>query len=411
MPPSARLRRFRKLTSVALLAFSSGLPNGLTVTTLQAWMKSESVDIRVIGLFSMVGLPYAWKFLWSPLMDRFSVPFLGRRRGWILVTQIGLMLLTALMAFMSPARAPGLLAVVAFSVAFFSASQDIVCDAWRTDVLEPSELGPGAAIYIAGWRIAVIVSSGLALIMADHMPWRSVYLLMSASLLIGVAGTFLAPEPATTAAPPPKTLREAVIEPFREFLKRKGAYEVLGFAVIYKLDVVLALALMTPFLLEIGFSNTEIGYTFKTMGIGAALVGSAVGGLLMPKLGTRRSLWLFGAFQGVSGAAFIALAHFGHSTPLMVAAIGLENFCSGMGNTAYFAFIMSICDHRYSATQFALLTSLMAQARIMLAAPAGFLAKTAGWEGYYVISMLAGLPGLLLLLRYSHWTYKEGEAA
>jgi MFS transporter, PAT family, beta-lactamase induction signal transducer AmpG len=393
---------------VALLAFSSGIPLSLTGTTLQAWMKTENVDLKLIGLFSLVGLPYTLKFLWAPVMDRFSVPLLGRRRGWIVLTQLGLMLTTAGMAFIGPAQHPGLTAAVAFFVAFLSASQDIVIDAHRTDMLAPEERGPGASIYLVGYRVAMLVSGALTLIMADHMSWRSVYLLMAATLLAGVAGTLVAPEPQVDA-PPPRSLRDAVVQPFLEFFRRKGAHEIIGFVILYKMDAVVAMALMTPFMMDLGFTMTEIGAVSKGFGLASMLLGSALGGILMIRLGTKRSLWAFGIFQALSGLSFWLLARYGHSYSLMVASIVLENFSSGMGSAAFFAFLMALCDRRFSATQYALLSSLMALTRVLGAAPTGYFQKAVGWENYYLLSRLLAVPGLLLLLRYDRWMQLKQE--
>jgi PAT family beta-lactamase induction signal transducer AmpG len=393
----------RRIFFVLLLGFSSGIPLALTGSTLQAWMASEGVDLAVIGVFSLVGLPYAVKYLWAPVMDRFVPPFLGRRRGWMLVTQAALALAVGAMAFSEPKAAPGVLAVLSLLVAFFSASQDIVVDAWRTEVLAPEELGPGAGVHILGYRVAMLTSGAIALILADRMPWRLVYLLMAGSLAVGIAASLLAPEP-EIAGKPPRTLREAVVDPFLEFFARPGAVVILLFVVFYKLDVVMALALVTPFLLELGFTKTDIGAVTKGLGMAATIVGTLAGGAVVARAGMKASLWIFGVLQSVSTLSFLVLARLGHHYPMMVAAIGIENLCSGMGTAAYAAFLMSLCDKRFTATQYALLTSLMAVTRVVAGAPTGFLAKAYGWETYFLVSALAAIPGLLLLLRYDRWT-------
>jgi PAT family beta-lactamase induction signal transducer AmpG len=392
----------RRIFFVLLLGFSSGIPLALTGSTLQAWMASEGVDLAVIGVFSLVGLPYAVKYLWAPVMDRFVPPFLGRRRGWMLVTQAALALAVGAMAFSEPKAAPGVLAVLSLLVAFFSASQDIVVDAWRTEVLAPEELGPGAGVHILGYRVAMLTSGAIALILADRMPWRLVYLLMAGSLAVGIAASLLAPEP-EIAGKPPRTLREAVVDPFLEFFARPGAVVILLFVVFYKLDVVMALALVTPFLLELGFTKTDIGAVTKGLGMAATIVGTLAGGAVVARAGMKASLWIFGVLQSVSTLSFLVLARLGHHYPMMVAAIGIENLCSGMGTAAYAAFLMSLCDKRFTATQYALLTSLMAVTRVVAGAPTGFLAKAYGWETYFLVSALAAIPGLLLLLRYDRW--------
>jgi PAT family beta-lactamase induction signal transducer AmpG len=392
----------RRIFFVLLLGFSSGIPLALTGSTLQAWMASEGVDLAVIGVFSLVGLPYAVKYLWAPVMDRFIPPFLGRRRGWMLVTQAALVLAVTAMAFSEPKTAPGLLAVLSLLVAFFSASQDIVVDAWRTEVLAPEELGPGAGVHVLGYRVAMLTSGAVALILADRMPWRLVYLLMAGSLAVGIAASLLAPEP-EIAGKPPRTLSEAVVEPFLEFFARPGAILILLFVVLYKLDVVMALALITPFLLELGFTKTDIGAVTKGLGMVATIAGTLAGGAVVARSGMKASLWIFGVLQSVSTLSFLVLARLGHHYPMMVAAIGIENLCSGMGTAAYAAFLMSLCDKRFTATQYALLTSLMAVTRVVAGAPTGVLVKAYGWETYFLVSALAAIPGLLLLLRYDRW--------
>jgi len=395
--------RSPRLFWVLLLGFSSGIPLALTGTTLQAWMATDKIDLTVIGVFSLVGLPYTVKYLWAPVMDRFIPPFLGRRRGWMLVTQLGLVFAISAMAFSNPAGATTLFAVLAFLVAFVSASQDVVVDAYRTEVLEPVELGPGAGVHILGYRIAMLTSGALALILADRLPWKTVYLLMAGSMLVGVIASVFSPEPQLEERPP-ASLKEAVVQPFVEFLSRPGAQGILLFVILYKLDVVMATALTTPFMLELGFTKTDIGAVTKGFGMIATIVGTLAGGAVVARAGMKASLWLFGILQSVSTLAFLGLARLGHHYPMMVAAIGLENLCSGMGTAAYVAFLMSLCNKRFTATQYALLTSLMAITRVIVGAPTGYLAKTIGWELYFLVSMLAAVPGLLLLLLYPRWT-------
>jgi PAT family beta-lactamase induction signal transducer AmpG len=392
----------RRIAAVLLLGFASGVPLALTGATLQAWMATEKVDLTVIGLFSLVAWPYTVKFLWSPLMDRFVPPFLGRRRGWIAVCQVLLILSIIAMGFSDPAHAPGITAAIAVLVAFFSASQDVVVDAYRTDVLEKDEIAPGASVYILGYRVATLVSGGVALILADHMSWRMVYLVMAATIGVGLVTTLLAPEPRTTMIAP-KSMGDAVVLPFKEFFKRKGAYEVLAFMVFYKLDSVIAFAMMTPFMLELGFSKTDIGAVTKGFGLIATLAGTVMGGAATVRLGLRRALWIFGIAQGISGGCFMILARLGHHYPMMVTSIAAENFFTGMGTAVFSAFVMSVCDKRYTATQYALLSSLFAITRVLGGAPTGWMAKSLGWEMFYLVSILAMIPGLLLLTRYKRW--------
>lgn len=398
-----------RLIAILLLGFSSGLPVGLTSSTLQAWMQNEGVDLSVIGLFSLIGMPYALKFLWAPLMDRFVPPFLGRRRGWLLVTQVALVAAIAALGYSNPRERLFMTGVIALLVAFFSASQDIVCDAYKTDVLEPKEAGPGSAVQITGYRVAMIFSASVSLILADHLPWSTVYLIMAGAMAIGIVTSLLAPEP-RIAPQVPKTLGEAVVKPFVEFFRRRGAFEVISFTLLYKLDAVLTIALQTVFMLELGFSKTDIGVVTKGFGLGATLAGTMIGGALMARIALKPALWIFGVTQALAGLSFMTLALVGHSYPMMVAAIAIENFCSGMGNSAYAAFIMSQCDRRFTATQYALLSSLMAVTRNVLSAPAGFMAKSMGWPTYYLACVLVSVPALLLLLRYDRWTRPASDS-
>ncbi len=393
----------KNMLILCLLGFSSGIPLALTGATLQAWMKTQNIDLGTIGLFSLVGLPYTFKFLWSPLMDRFVPPFLGRRRGWIFLTQTLLVLGIAAMAFSDPAKSPGMTALLALFVAFFSSSQDIVIDAYRTDLVSKEETGPAAALFILGYRGAMLVSSSLSLILADHMSWQTVYLIMAATMLSCVLVTTFAAEPNTNRKAP-ASLFDAVVLPFKEFFRRRGAIEVLCFIILYKLDTVVTTALMTPFMMDIGFTKTDIGAVTKGFGLIATLAGTMFGGAMMVRLGILRSLWTFGLAQGLAGLSFFALAKLGHNYPMMVTAIAVENICTGMGTAAFFAFMMSVCDKRYSATQYALLSSLMAITRVVGGAPTGYMAKAWGWETYYIISVLLMIPGLLLLTRYNKWT-------
>ena len=392
----------RKMAACLLTGFASGLPFALTASTLQAWMTTVHVDIRTIGLFSLVGLPYAFKFVWAPLLDRFVPPFLGHRRGWLLICQIPLTVAIAAMAFTDPATGPKWVALFAVLVAFFSASQDSVIDAYRTELLTPEEAGPGVGLYTLGYRLALLVSGAFALFLADRIPWRTVYLILSGVMLFGMSTTLWAPEP-VTAARPPRKLREAAIEPFMEFFKRPGALEILGFLILYKLDVVIGSALWTTFLLGLNFTLTDLAAVMKIFGLIATVVGGIAGGVLMMRWGIEKSLWVFGLAQGVSNLSFFALAHYGHVYWLMVTAIATENLCSGMGTTAYQVFMMSLVNKKFTATEYALLTSLMAATRYIGQAPSGYLQHAIGWEGYFLVATLAAIPGLLLLLRFKHW--------
>jgi PAT family beta-lactamase induction signal transducer AmpG len=392
----------RRVLCLVGLGFSSGLPLALTASTLQAWLVTEKVDLSLIGLFSLVGLPYALKVFWSPLMDRFTPPWLGRRRGWIISIQVLLSLAIFLLGRCSPVSLPLLVAFAALVTAFLSASQDIVIDAYRTDVLRENELGPGAAAASVGYRAAMLVSGALALILSDHMPWRSVYCLMAGVMLVSTCFTLLAPEPEVRVVPP-KSLKEAVGGPLLSYFKRSGAVEMLFFILIYKLGNVMAASMTTPFLLNIGFSRSDVGMVNKVFGLLTTVVGTLVGGSIISGIGINRSLWVFGFAQALSNFSLTALALIGKSMPALFVAIGLDNVCGGMGDAAFVAFLMSLCDKRFTATQYALLTSFMAVGRVVAGAPMGAIAQSLGWPVFFSVSVFAAAPGLMLLTRFAPW--------
>ena len=398
----------QRMFLMLVLGFSSGMPLALTGSTLSAWMVAEGVDLKTIGVFALVGLPYAFKFAWSPLMDRFVPPFFGRRRGWILITQLALILAISLLGFFNPASQPLLTAFLALGIAFFSASQDIVLDAYRTELLPPHERGAGAGVWIMGYRVAILVSGAAALILSDHLPWRLVYVLMGLFMSVGCVATLLAPEPSAATSDrrvaPPKTLTEAVVSPFREFFSRPGALEILLFIILYKIGDVAAAQMTTPYILShIGFSRTELGTIFKGFGMVATIVGTLIGGAFMSHWSMKRSLVVFGILQGISTFVFILLEFTGRELWALALVIGVENFCGGMGTAAYVALMMSLCNTKFTATQYALLSSLMAVSRYITGAPTGYLAASAGWIWFFTICTAAAIPALLLLLRYDRW--------
>ncbi|MFN7516412.1 MAG: AmpG family muropeptide MFS transporter [Dolichospermum sp.] len=408
-PVKSLLRVFGspKMAALILLGFSSGLPLFLTSKTLQAWMTVEKVDLTAIGLFSLVGVPYSLKFLWSPLLDWFTLPFLGRRRGWLIVIQIGLLIAIAAMSLQQPKQALQFLAINAVVIAFLSATQDIAADAYRTDILEPLEMGAGAAVFVLGYRVALLLTGSLALILADRIAWSSVYLFMSVGMGLGIIATLFAPEPKEIN--PPTSLTEAVILPFGEFIQRQGLVQAkltLLFIVLYKLGDSFVNNMSTPFLLQTGFTQTDIGAIQGGMGLIATIVGTLAGGAFLSKIGLNRSLWVFGALQAVSNLAYLILAQVGKNYQFLLLTINIENFCAGLGTAAFVAFLMSMCNQRYSATQYALLSSFMAVSRDILVAPAGSLAKSTGWPLFFVISIFAAVPGLLLLPLFAPWNPK-----
>ena len=427
----------RKMSALLLIGFASGLPLFLTSQTLQAWMTTEKVDLTQIGLVSLVGIPYSLKFLWSPLLDRYIPPFLGRRRGWLVLTQIGLVLAIGAMGFQNPRTALDLLAINAVFIALFSATQDIAADAYRVDILPPpdqqsdnlealkklspqeiqtlnktdqgnlqkaNDMGAGVAVFVLGYRMALLVTGSLALILADRIPWGQVYWFLAALMGIGILASYFAPEP--EASPTPDTLRAAVIEPFLDFFQRKGVASglmILVFIVLYKLGDAIANNMSTPFLLNIGFSQTDIGAIKGGMGIIATIVGTLSGGVFLSRWGINRSLWIFGGFQAISNLAYLALANAGQNYPLMILTINVENFCAGLGTAAFLAFFMSLCNQEYSATQYALLSSLYAFSQNIVVSPAGAIAKSTGWPLFFLLSFMASLPGLALLPLFAPW--------
>jgi PAT family beta-lactamase induction signal transducer AmpG len=402
-PESIAKTVFRPKMLVALLmGFSCGLPLLLTLSLLQAWMTKEAVDLAVIGAFTLVGLPYNLKFLWAPLCDRYTLPFLGRRRGWLLIAQIALMLAIAGLGQSRPAENLWLLALAAFLVTFFSASQDIVVDAYRREDLTDAELGLGSSLYVNGYRFGTLLASGGGLIMADHMSFPAVYLIMAVCMFPGILTTLLAPEP-VAAAGIPRTLKEAVRDPLLDYFRRKEAWWILAFILLYKIGDTMASAMTTPFYLDIGFSTSEIGWVVKIFGLWPLLAGTICGGIIMIRLGIHRSLWVFGILQALSTACFAVLARIGHSIPTLAGVIAFENLSSGMGTAAFLAFMASITNKKFTATQYALLSSLMGVPRVFASAPTGFLAKHFGWEIFFIFCALIAIPGMLLLFRFAPW--------
>ena len=398
LAPYLEVFRSRRILAVLLLGFSSGLPLALTGATLQAWLAVENVDIKTIGLFTLVGQPYTYKFLWAPLMDRYTPPFLGRRRGWLVVAQLALLVAIALMGTLSPRESPWLLGGLALAVAFLSASQDIVFDAYRTDVLKEDERGAGAATSVLGYRIAMLVSGGLALILVDNwLSWPAMYALMAALMLVGLVATWSAPEPEAPARQP-ASLAAAIREPLAEYFSRRGAWLLLLLIVLYKLGDAFAGSLTTTFLLRgPEFSLSDVGWANKWLGVGATILGALAGGALMTKLRLYRALMLFGVLQAVTNLGFMLLAMAGKSYPLMIAAVAAENLCGGMGTAAFVALLMSLCDRRFSATQYALLSALSAVGRVYVGPLAGVMVAALGWTQFFFATFLIALPGLALL--------------
>src|SRR5690242_5170894 len=404
----------RRMLICVFTGFSSGLPLYLLLNLLPAWLRTEGVDLKTIGFFALIQLPYTWKFLWSPLLDRYALPLLGRRRGWMLITQLVLLVSLPLFGALHPRV--DIWAIVALStiVAFFSASQDIVLDAFRREILPDPELGLGTSIHVNAYRISSLVPGALALILADRMPWSSVYLITALFMLPGVAMTLAVAEPRLVRGRP-RTLREAVIEPFHEFVTRNGwrdALTVLLFIFLYKLGDSMATALATPFYLDLGFSKTEIGLIAKNAGLWASVAGGLLGGIWMLKIGINRGLWLFGIVQVVSILGFAWLAFLNQPDRLALAlVIAFEALGVGLGTAAFTAFIARETDPRYTATQFALFTSLASVPRSLVNASTGWIVEHTGWFAFFILCTLLALPGMALLLRVAPWNEPAQAAA
>ena len=396
-----------RVAPLLALGFASGLPLALTGGTLQAWATIEQVSLQEIGFLTLVGTAYTLKFLWAPLVDRYAPPWLGRRRGWMVLMQVLLALGLLAMGSLSPGKSLWLLAFVAVFVAFCSATQDIAFDAYRSDVLRKDERGAGAALSVLGYRLAMLVSGGLALILADQwLGWGLTYLLMGALMLLVALASFWAPEP-EVAAQTPRSLKQAVLEPFREFFGRPEAVTVLVLIVLYKLGDAFAGALSTTFLIRAaGYTATEVGTVNKLLGLAATIVGALAGGALMARLGLYRSLLLFGVLQAVSNLGFWVISVGPHNVWLMAAGVGIENLCGGMGTAAFVALLMGLCNQQFSATQFALLSALSAVGRTYLAGPlTPQMVQVAGWPVFFLLTVLIALPALWLL----HWRRQDIE--
>lgn len=411
------------------LGFSSGLPLALSANTLFLWLRREGVDLESIGLLLLVGTPYTIKFLWSPVIDRLPLPplsrLMGRRRGWLIAIQALLMAAIAGLGAAGgwgPAPHLGLVAVLALVVAFLSASQDIVIDAFRIESLEERDLGAGAAMYVYGYRLGLLASGAGALYLADTVGWFASYAVMACLVIVGIVTVLIRPEPAFRESPEAAAadrrahaflaarphlrgrvadvlswLYVAVIEPFAEFMSRQGWLAAVLFAVFYKFGDSLAGAMTNPFLADVGFTNTEIANVAKIFGLVATLIGFGLGGAMMNRIGIIASLWIAGILQLASNGLFAVLALQGHDLAFLALTIGFENFAGGMGTAIFVAYLSSLCNISFTATQYALLSSLFAFARTWLSAPSGFLAGAVGWVSFFLLTMIAAVPGLLLL--------------
>jgi PAT family beta-lactamase induction signal transducer AmpG len=402
----------RRMLICIFTGFSSGLPLYLLLNLLPAWLRTEGISLKAIGLFALIQFPYTWKFLWSPLLDRYALPWLGRRRGWMAVTQIGLLLVIAALGLFSPQADLSTISVLAALLAFVSATQDIVLDAYRRELLPDHELGLGNSVHVNAYRIAGLVPGSLSLILADHLPWGEVFAITSLFMLPGLAMTLMVSEKVSHGGTP-KTLREAVVEPFREFVGRAGWREaalVLAFVFFYKLGDSLCTALATPFYLDMGFAKSEIGLVAKHAGLWPAVIGGLLGGLWMVRLGINRALWLFGIVQLVSIFGFAWLASLGPNQAVgpaqlaqLALVIGFEALGVGLGTAAFVAFIARATNPLYTATQYALFSSLAAVPRTLINSGAGYLVEQMGWFAFFLVCVTLAVPGMLLLIRVAPW--------
>lgn len=395
----------RRMLICAFTGFTSGLPLYILIQLIPAWLRVEGIGLAEIGFFALIGFPYTWKFMWSPIMDRFAVPVLGRRRGWMLVTQLALLVSIAAMGFIKPDLSIWTVAYLAAAVAFFSASQDIVLDAYRRELLPDIELGLGNVIHVQTYRLAGLVPGALALILADHLPWHIVFVVVAAFMGVGLVLTLVIQE-AIADPSPPRTMREAVVEPFREFAQRKGlraAALILAFLFLYKLGDSMATALSTPFYLDIGFSLTQIGSIAKFASLIAAIVGGLIGGVVMIKLSINRALWLFGVVQIVSILGFALLAEVGADPWVLGFVVAFEYLGVGLGTAAFIAFIARMTNPVFAATQFALFTALTSVPRIVANSVTGLIVESMGWTNFFLLCTMLAIPGMLLLFKVAPW--------
>jgi len=378
------------------MGFSSGLPLLLIGSTLKAWLSDTKISLTMMGFFSLASLPYTLKFLWSPLLDRFVPPFLGRRRGWLLISQISLAIAFVGLASCDPQLSLRPIAIMAFIIAFISATQDIALDAYRREILATAEFGFGNSVFITGYRLGMMFAGAFALFIASTASWHAAYLSMAVAVLVGLITTLLAPEPAIEHAPP-RTMQEAFIGPFLDYLQRPGAISILLFIVFYKVADSMATEMTMPFYLQTGFTKIQVGSVVKLFGLWATIGGGLAGGALLVRLGLYRSLWIFGILQAISNMGFAWLSQIGPNVSGLMCVITAENFTAGMGTAAYVTLLASLTNKKYSATQYALLSSLASLPRVLLSAPTGYLATQMGWPMFFTFCTTCAIPGMLLL--------------
>ena len=400
-----------KMAAMFTLGFSSGFPFYIVKDVLKAQMTDAGVNIETIGLLSIVSLPYTLKFLWSPLMDAYAPPLFGRRRGWILAMQVLLLASIAAMGLFDAQESLHLIGAVALTIAFFGASQDIALDAFRREYLSEAELGFGTGVWMNAWRLGMYASVGGAFLASDlGLDYQSIYFALSLFMIIGIATTLLVPEPQTTAPRRP-SFKDSVVAPFAEFFRRREALAILSFILLYKMGDSMAGAMNIPFILQQGYSKTEYLVIVKGIGMFGLFGGVLLGGTIMIRLGINKSLWIFGILQALSTACFALIVCFDHDSPdwdslrhpLLTAIVGFEFLSAGMGQAAYASYMALQTDKRFTATQYALLSSLMAVPGSLAAAVTGYMVAALGWGGFYVSCALLALPGMLLLTKLAPW--------
>ncbi|MBT8048416.1 MAG: AmpG family muropeptide MFS transporter [Xanthomonadales bacterium] len=393
------------MLTCVFLGFTSGMPLWVLISLVPAWLRTEGIDLATIGLFSLMTIPYTWKFIWSPLMDRYKPPFLGRRRGWALITQIVLLITIGMLGLFNPTESLFPILATVFTISFFSASQDIVIDAYRRELLDDDELGTGTSIHINAYRLSALVPGSLALILADHFAWSTVFWVTAVFMTIGIVMTLVIREVSDDTLAP-HTLREAVVEPFREFFSRDGlgpAMAVLAFILLYKLGDNMAVALATPFYIDMGFSLTEIGTIAKFSALWASIAGSVIAGIAMLKLSINRALWIFGFVQILTILGFVWLSTVGHSPTGLFLVVSGEYLGVGMGTVALTAYLARETSRAFTATQFALFSSIVVIPRTFANASTGFLIEWMGYTSFFLVCTAVAIPGMLMLLKVAPW--------
>jgi len=393
------------MLTCVFLGFTSGMPLWVLISLVPAWLRTEGIDLATIGLFSLMTIPYTWKFIWSPLMDRYKPPFLGRRRGWALITQVVLLVTIGMLGMFDPTESLFPILITVFTISFFSASQDIVIDAYRRELLDDDELGTGTSIHINAYRLSALVPGSLALILADHLTWAIVFWVTAAFMTVGIVMTLVIREVSDDTLAP-HTLREAVVEPFREFFSRDGlrpALAVLAFILLYKLGDNMAVALATPFYIDMGFSLTEIGTIAKFSALWASIAGSVIAGIAMLKLSINRALWIFGFVQILTILGFVWLSTVGHNPVGLFLVVSGEYLGVGMGTVALTAFLARETSRAFTATQFALFSSIVVIPRTFANASTGFLIEWMGYTSFFLLCTVVAVPGMLMLIKVAPW--------